>query len=342
VGVEGGWRAAGAARWRKRLLAVLAVAVLTSGFIAGKQLSAQSPAVARAPLAQGPDLGPGQALLPGHALVAVNGYRLTLRRDGDLVATEHGRVFWANHVHSPHAEVLLDPAGSLVEYSVYGVPVWSVGARIADACLQPSITDGTFVVPYPHDAAGVSPLWNIASCEEGNPGGAKVAVVGDSITLFSQPDIQWALGASYSYQISGMPGFGVGQQLPAVQGMVDNPQGAPSDFVVELGTNDALNHWGGWRTSYRRLLDMVGERCTVLVNVNVTPADDAHHEALAINRWLAAQVAAHPNLHLLDWNRALNTGNHRAAWLDPTGIHPNAAGSAVLALLYRAALNRFC
>lgn len=291
---------------------------------------------------RGPDLGPGQGLVGGQALGTVSGDRLTLRTDGELVAKHDGKVVWRNKVRSPGARVILQPDGRLKEIASGGRTVWSVRGPGPQSCLLPSITDGIIVARYPDVPFGDFALWGLAPCYLGNEGGTKVGVVGDSITYGAQPAIEAALKDDYAYQISGIVGFRVKGQLPAIQGMVHNPAGGPGAFVVDLGTNDAIFESPHWEAAYRRALQLIGLRCTVLVTVNESGRGIHPAVAKAINRFIARQAAVRPEVHVLDWNALLNEDDNRERWLAADHVHPTAVGAITLALKMEASLKADC
>lgn len=326
---------------RERSGRAVVVVIVVVGLLLGAGAVAAIEALAPPP--SRPVLGPGHRLLPGAALRVVGGYSLTMESSGDLVARHNDQVIWHNGVRSPGARLVLEHSGELVEYSPSSHPVWSVASTGEHSCLLPSITMGTQVVPFPGSGAfGTQPLWTLTRCYYGNLAGHRVGVVGDSITLDAQDHIAAALQGSYAFLISGMLGFRTVGQLPAVQGMMANPRGAPADFVINLGTNDALNGDSDWMGAYSQMLDLIGRRCTLVVTVNTRMGDrQVASRAREINRFLVQQAASRSWVHLVDWNAALDIGDHRSLWLSDR-VHPTSQGAQALAHLYLSALQRDC
>lgn len=194
-----------------------------------------------------------------------------------------------------------------------------------------------------------APIFSVAPCYAGT-GSRTVAVVGDSITLLAQSQVERALAAAgYRYTVSAQSGWTIGMQLPAFSAALGNPAGAPDAWVVELGTDNAIAGVFGsmpsanWTSEMDQLFAAVGDRCTIVVNVSVTSTASlklpSSPVAQAIDRVLAAWVVAHPNMHLVDWNSLVA---HHPEWLRSDGVHPNATGAAALGLLYASALQDYC
>jgi hypothetical protein len=100
----------------------------------------------------------------------------------------------------------------------------------------------------------------------------------------------------------------------------------------------SFSSWRSWREDQRR-------RCrswalttisTLVHDSNVAPA-----VASEINDAIVAAVAAHPNLHVVDWNAAVHAAKG-ASLLIADRIHPSTAGDLTLAALDRAALDHDC
>jgi hypothetical protein len=192
-------------------------------------------------------------------------------------------------------------------------------------------------------------LFGCTACYSGNESGPKVAVVGDSITYLSQSDIAATLGTDYAYRIEDFPGATMHQMFPQIEDELHDPQGAPDDFIVNLGTNDvetyAVNGTAWQASLYYESVVLQPTKCVIFVNVS-TYADqyaDGQPIAEAINTAIAQSVAVNPNFHLLDWNAWVHTGNNYSNYIIPSsGVHPNAAGEQQLANLYAQALQTDC
>jgi lysophospholipase L1-like esterase len=184
----------------------------------------------------------------------------------------------------------------------------------------------------------------IAGGVDGNLSGPTVGVVGDSITQLIAPDLAMTLDTSYAYQISGIAGDTISQQLPTIEAMVSGPTGPPQDMILNLGTNDVLSHNTLWQGAFDQEIDAVENlHCVILVTVNQIPDHNQPGIASSINAAIAQQVADHPNFHEIDWWSLLREGNNAVLWLSPyDGIHPTAAGQQELAGLYLQALQQDC
>ena len=192
---------------------------------------------------------------------------------------------------------------------------------------------------------------------------ARVGIVGDSITNMSNNAMVDTMAGSYSLRIDGRNGFLIGQQLPTLRNTEHGPYGRANAMVVELGTNNAVyavysHYWvndpslphltkanGNWRAQLDAELRILrGVRCGLLVNVTTSTEDEAFNaQAREINAAIAAAVAEHPRLHLIDWAGALSAhpdwyghGNLLAE------IHPLEVGQQGLAQMINAALAQHC
>lgn len=194
----------------------------------------------------------------------------------------------------------------------------------------------------------------MSACYQGNLNGPKVAVNGDSITNLSTTDIQAALAPNYAYNVLGQNGYTIADALPSLQTMLTDPEGAPQDVIVNLGTNNVLRQDTLWPWELAAEVQMLANTpCVVMVNVStyadVFPvlsgdppmADD-------INTAINQAVATHPNFHLLDWNTFVHTGNNFNLYVFQGDlgflglVHPNADGQAALASMYVQALQTDC
>jgi predicted small secreted protein/lysophospholipase L1-like esterase len=196
---------------------------------------------------------------------------------------------------------------------------------------------------------------SLTACYQGNLAGPRVAVIGDSITDLSTADITADLQPDYALNIQSTGGQSMAQMAPTLQSVLHDPQGAPEDVIVNLGTNDVFSvgedatyDWRGPLASEVEALQST--QCVIFVTVNTT-ADELFSDtgtAEAINAAIEGYVAEMPNFHLLDWNALVRQGTNAADWIDPGGglttpfVHPNAAGQAELAALYDWYLHAYC
>jgi succinate dehydrogenase hydrophobic anchor subunit len=170
-----------------------------------------------------------------------------------------------------------------------------------------------------------------------------VPVVGDSITFFAGNDITVALGDTYRADVHSGIGRRIDEMLPTLQSAVRR---RPFALVVNLGTNDALQvqTHPDWRTGFARMIAIITPaRCVVLTTISTLVHDSNVAPAVAseINDAIVAAVAAHSNLHVVDWNAAVHAAKG-ASLLIADRIHPSTAGDLTLAALDRAALDHDC
>lgn len=190
-------------------------------------------------------------------------------------------------------------------------------------------------------------LWSRGSDYQGNSNGPRVAVVGDSITFLTGPEISAVLSPHYYFQVHGTVGATMAQQYGALTDALGDPGGPPHDVVVELGTNDANGSNLYWGVAFRQEVEALRQTpCVVLVNINThvgEPSWSPQQDQLAsqINAAMAQTAATMSNFHVLDWNAAVGA-NAAAGWLDQGGIHPTPAGRQALAMLIAGALKNDC
>ncbi len=179
-------------------------------------------------------------------------------------------------------------------------------------------------------------------CYEGNPGGPRVGDVGDSITTLATGDIQSDLSPSYAWQVDGKNGFTMAEQLPALEAIDNDPQGAPADWIVELGTNDADFHQNpNWQTDYDNEINAVSEAsCVILVTVSPVLGFNGPL-APDLNNAMRETAASDPTkYHVLDWG---NIEYENPAWVsNQDDIHETPAGAQELASLELSSLQTDC
>src|ERR1017187_4936562 len=98
----------------------------------------------------------------------------------------------------------------------------------------------------------------------GNPKGAPVVVVGDSITKLTAPHLENEL-KRFSYVITATPGITMSQSLPNIQRIVSTRPA--QNWVVELGTNDTTNPELE-QAFTSEVSALSSQRCVVLLTVN--------------------------------------------------------------------------
>jgi len=190
---------------------------------------------------------------------------------------------------------------------------------------------------------------------QGNQLGQKVGIVGDSITCLSAKHIEGDFNARYSFQIGCKDGITITQGTQYAQQIDKSVEGSPTAFVVNLGTNDALqdehdigphnnNDIGAvWRDLTQLDDDLSNVGCVVWVTVNEIPDVYGSHVAAAINDWIHARAATRPGNFELNWWGLLQQGDNGKLWLsDRDGIHTTHAGQQKLADLYLQAVQKDC
>lgn len=170
--------------------------------------------------------------------------------------------------------------------------------------------------------------------------GPRVGVIGDSMTALSDCQIAEALGTRYAYQVRGDSGFTMAEALPLLQQMTSDPLGAPQDWIIDLGSNDAGSRQSPtWQTDLDNEIAAVqGSSCVIFLTLPGL-LSQAGPIAAEINQALASAVATHPNFHILDWGQIEFT---QPAWVGSDGVHPTALGSAELAALERQYVDQYC
>jgi hypothetical protein len=184
------------------------------------------------------------------------------------------------------------------------------------------------------------PPFSCLEAHGGNPQGVRVAVVGDSITARSAPEIAALLARDYSYRISGCGGFTMAGQLPTIMRLQGLGQGRPDDWIIELGTNaSGSSRTPTWKTDFHNELAAVrSAKCVIFLTLSPF-LGLASPVGPDINAAIAEAVATHRNFHSLDWGHIEYTD---PGWTSPIdGIHPTPEGSAELASLEVQALHHY-
>lgn len=165
--------------------------------------------------------------------------------------------------------------------------------------------------------------------------GVKVAVIGDSITNYSTPDIEAAL-APYRRSVTGIPGIGfVGALDQLVRPAVASK---PDVLVIELGINSAREVWNSadlkWLEATLKELDKV-PRVIWITPSALTPSYYDHlgqgtiaQRIAAFKASLVKRLPKHPNQRLADFSVSQLT---HPEWFDADHLHPSPAGKKALA-----------
>ncbi len=162
---------------------------------------------------------------------------------------------------------------------------------------------------------------------------AAVAIIGDSITALAKTALEHTFHG-YDLFIDAVGGTRMADHLPTIERVASD--GRPRDWVIELGTNDAVRPPinVNWASDFAdEVTALKGQRCVVFVSVNPKLGPIS----VGIDDAIAGAVATHPNFHLIDWG---DIEFRKPQWLLPDGIHPSKSGIAELARLeHRAVLN---
>jgi lysophospholipase L1-like esterase len=161
-----------------------------------------------------------------------------------------------------------------------------------------------------------------------------VAVVGDSITALSRTDVSAVLTqAGFQPVVEATPGVKMAQAAATIDQL---SQQSPTDWIIELGTNDAGGNNRLWSEAFLAEWQRV-ESSDCVIYVSVSPRAGAI--ATQIDTAFAGLAAKHANVHVLDWGRL---EYDHPGWVEPDTIHPTPAGQAELAGLEAQALQHDC
>lgn len=187
----------------------------------------------------------------------------------------------------------------------------------------------------------VASCGHVASGYQGQRDGHRVGVVGDSITQLSAPAIAAALKSRYQYRIVAEVGRTISEMTPETTQLL-KPGDRPSRMIINLGTNDALQHNPRAIQQLETLIRIV-ERvsCVGWVTINPGLFGDRAAVANAVNFGMHEAARQHPQFHIIDWADALRR-NRTGGWLQSDDIHPTPTGSLELARMYRHMLDHDC
>jgi lysophospholipase L1-like esterase len=171
---------------------------------------------------------------------------------------------------------------------------------------------------------GIAIVLTAAAASEARvPGSRTLLVVGDSLTVGTQPYLhrnlrRWRIHqrVAISTQVSEGPGIlrSYGRRLPRV-------------IFVNLGTNGDPRATGTFLSAIRRTMRIAGpRRCVVWSSIVRPPVGGASYARL--NRVLADQARKRPNLMLFRWVRL---ARRHPSWFGPDHVHVTATGYTVRA-----------
>jgi lysophospholipase L1-like esterase len=169
-----------------------------------------------------------------------------------------------------------------------------------------------------------------------SPTPRSVAVVGDSITVLTSPDISVALRGDYHTDVQAKWGQRIDQMLPNLSELLGQH---PTAVVENLGSNDAIQATThpDWQKGFEQMIAMLAPtKCVLMTTVSTFLDADysAPPVASEINRAIEGVASRRPNFHVVDWNAAIHAPNG-GTLLSADHVHPSPAGQLTLAALIR-------
>ncbi len=161
----------------------------------------------------------------------------------------------------------------------------------------------------------------------------RILIIGDSITQLAQADIDKTFGGKTRLLVHAKWGKRSDQMLAPLKDGLNDPAGRPAAVILNLGTNDALQHRDAATADYLKAVQAAEKApCVVLTNITAlpTPADNAVADEL--NATMSKLAASQPKVHIADW-RSLATSNPQLM-VPPDNFHPTVSGRTALAELY--------
>jgi lysophospholipase L1-like esterase len=175
--------------------------------------------------------------------------------------------------------------------------------------------------------------------------GRKVAVVGDSITAYAEPDLNAALSA-YTYTVEAKPGINLPDGYRTL--VVPVAASSPDVVVVELGINSALY---GWTSDHARFIDKtmqaLPDACVVWVTPTALSPSYYDHNGVGkladriaeMRRSVLRRVPTYDNLHVADFG-AVELAN--PGWYEADHLHLLPAGRKAYAAFVAESVRTFC
>src|SRR5580704_770457 len=308
------------------------------------------------------DNGNGSAAISGLANVGAGPYSLTISATNWVNTAKQS--FALGNDQSPQItsrDYVATPAGAATWGAIFTVTTtgYPTPAITETGALPPGVTfkdngNGTAVLTGipPVGSDGQYPLTMTATNGIGSPivqpfrmtvgyipPSTRVADVGDSITMLSTNAIESALSPSYFLQINGFVADTMADQFPTIEAFQNDPTGAPTDWIIELGTNDMLGKNPNWSAGFQNEVNYLSRaHCVVLLTVSpqLKSIDSA---TPALNKMIKSAPLNHKNMHILDWG---TIEYQNPSWLYADGIHPTPGGQTELASLELKALKKNC
>jgi hypothetical protein len=179
----------------------------------------------------------------------------------------------------------------------------------------------------------------MTSC--GHSGKARVAVLGDSITAFSNTTLHATLDRGYVADIIGKFGARADQMIDEATLLAHEH---PEQAIINLGTNDAIQSTPPVITgqSLERIVTLLqGARCIALVTIDermVAAGVARSVQAAAVNAQIRRIARDVSDVSVIDWTELVTRHGGLTA-MTTDGVHPTPMGMQVLANAYRDALN---
>lgn len=178
-----------------------------------------------------------------------------------------------------------------------------------------------------------------------------VLVIGDSVSYLAAGELQQQFNRDH-LQFVTTPGFTSTELIPLVDEaltMHAKPAAQRDQVGALVGYNDVrINKID--TPSLPELVETTSDfRCGIWLTVPSRPGGKDATNPMArsdlVDQWnvrLVAEVEKYPNLHLVeDWAEAITEADVDT-YLREDGVHPNDAGQALLAQIYRDGLARYC
>ncbi|MCU1455814.1 MAG: hypothetical protein JWN46_3960 [Acidimicrobiales bacterium] len=171
-----------------------------------------------------------------------------------------------------------------------------------------------------------------------------VAVLGDSITVLTEPDLR-TISARYNLQIGAVSGATAEDMLRSAQLLAAQH---PRQVILNLGTNNVMHAQPpeATLTAIEQIIVLFSNaRCIHLVTVNASMIrfDDPHLTARInqVNSGLRQIAARDHRVDVIDWSarvRAYQVAREPQGHLLYDTVHPTALGQRLLAQMYEQAL----
>lgn len=165
--------------------------------------------------------------------------------------------------------------------------------------------------------------------------GTKVAVVGDSITNYSTPQVEATLAeGDYNFAVTGIPGIDLKDgRTKLVQPAVAED---PDVLVIELGINSAREVWNSADLPYLEGVLADADAIDCVIWVTPTALQPSYYDHLgegtiasrieAFKSSLKKRLPKHPNQRLADFGVT-----QQAEWFDTDHLHPSPVGKSAYA-----------